>query len=252
MAHFIMAFAPAEPGKPHPAPWKSARGGITFDILAELHVPASFAPPNWFDRLNTIWWLAALMRLHVTPLVRVPAVAASSFSTMRDGPGDPRVWLIEAEPRGLVPMKDPPRAIHSDGMEWVRQHWLSGGELMNRHENFNIAFQAFDGCHHLKSPPLALVQLWGGLEQLFTTAAERKTRQLASRISAYFEPAGVSRVQLERHVRDLYAGRCSAAHETKVDSVDALLESYELLRRILMRMIEDNHVLSKQELEILA
>src|SRR6266478_1539133 len=39
MAPFLMAFAPAAPGKPHPAPWKPAKGGLAIDITAELFVP---------------------------------------------------------------------------------------------------------------------------------------------------------------------------------------------------------------------
>jgi hypothetical protein len=54
MAPFLMAFSPAIPGKPHPAPWKSAKGGLAIDITAELFLPTDVrATP--LDRLNTIW-----------------------------------------------------------------------------------------------------------------------------------------------------------------------------------------------------
>ena len=39
MAPFLMAFAPAPPGKHHLAPWKAASGGLGYDVLAELRVP---------------------------------------------------------------------------------------------------------------------------------------------------------------------------------------------------------------------
>lgn len=35
----MMAFARASEGKPHPAPWRAARGGYGYDIEAELAVP---------------------------------------------------------------------------------------------------------------------------------------------------------------------------------------------------------------------
>lgn len=63
MAPFLMAFSPAKQGGPHPAPWSAVKGGLGFDIHVELHVPASFRIPNFYDRLNTVWLITALMRL---------------------------------------------------------------------------------------------------------------------------------------------------------------------------------------------
>jgi hypothetical protein len=61
MAPYMAAFAPASRGEPHPAPWRAVAGGFGFDIFAELFVPLEFQPPKWFDRLNTVWWFAALI-----------------------------------------------------------------------------------------------------------------------------------------------------------------------------------------------
>lgn len=36
MSPFLMAFAPAPPGGHHPAPWRAASGGFSFDVNAEL------------------------------------------------------------------------------------------------------------------------------------------------------------------------------------------------------------------------
>ena len=52
-APFLMAFSPAPPNGSHPAPWAAVKGGLSLDITYELHVPESFSPPNFFDRLNT-------------------------------------------------------------------------------------------------------------------------------------------------------------------------------------------------------
>ena|SRR2546427_9943145 len=61
MAPFMMAFAPAPPRKPHPGPWKAAKGGIYIDITAELFFPA-ITSIQQLDRMNTVWWIVALMR----------------------------------------------------------------------------------------------------------------------------------------------------------------------------------------------
>ena len=38
-APFMAAFTPAPPGGHHPAPWKAATGGFSFDITAQLRMP---------------------------------------------------------------------------------------------------------------------------------------------------------------------------------------------------------------------
>src|SRR5437879_369040 len=79
MAPFLMAFSPAEKGKAHPAPWSAVQGGLEFDILIELHIPSTFAGSHFFDRLNTIWWIAALIRLRGATAAHVPVIADRHF-----------------------------------------------------------------------------------------------------------------------------------------------------------------------------
>ena len=52
MAPFLMASSPAKPGAAHPTPWSAVKGGLGFDISLELHVPATFKLPSFFDRLQ--------------------------------------------------------------------------------------------------------------------------------------------------------------------------------------------------------
>src|SRR5258707_6908388 len=75
MAPFLMAFAPASPGKPHPAPWKAAKGGINIDITAELFLPATCNLEH-LDRINSIWWIVSLLRLRATALVFTPVISS--------------------------------------------------------------------------------------------------------------------------------------------------------------------------------
>src|SRR5947209_3107454 len=60
---------------------KTAHGSFGFDITAEIFVPKEFEPPSWFDRPNTVWWIASLLRLRATPRVRVPVLSNVSFKT---------------------------------------------------------------------------------------------------------------------------------------------------------------------------
>lgn len=252
MAPFLVAFKRPEEGQPHPAPWKAAQGGFAFDIVGELYIPLHFQPPEWFDRLNTIWWIAALMRLHLSPLLRVPAVANQSFSGMLQSQQECHIWPVEAQPRQLVPEPSPERVITQHGLKWVQSHWLSGANLMAQHDNFNIAFQAFDQCVFVSSSSLALIQLWGALEQLFSTSRNQKAFQLASRISAYLEQEQMLREGLYDRITELYREKRSpAAHGTPVREAEPLWETYALTKRVLTKTIQSNHVPTRSEIEAL-
>jgi hypothetical protein len=250
MAPLLMAFAPAPTGGHHPAPWKAVRGGMAFDIVAEIHVPANLLLEDWFDQLNTIWWIAALMRLRVSPLTRVPVIAARPLSTLSEASeAEATVWPIEVNPSQLVPVQEAATLARRQDLEWIAAFWLPSGRLVRSNENLNTAFQAFDQCIWTISPALALVQLWGALERIFTTAHHQKTLQLSSRISAYLESDPEARAQLAEDVVTLYRARSSCAHGNPTSKADPLYGTYALLRRVLFKIIEQNHVPSTDELE---
>ena len=250
MAPFLLAFAPAEPGKPHPAPWKPASGGLAFDIHAELHIPLDLAVlPQWFDRLNTVWWVTALMRLKASPLIFVPVISNESFSAVPSLDHEPRFWPIEVHLRRLMPEPSPARTTTLDALTWVRDHWIRAGVLMHDNDTFNVAFQAFDQTNWTSSPSLALVSLWGALERLFCPSQHEITFRISATIAAYLEGPGKTRVALYKQVRNLYKARSKVAHGSKVDDAKPLIETYALMKRVLVRIIGDDHIPTTDELE---
>jgi hypothetical protein len=180
MAPYLAAFTPAESGKPHPAPWKAVSGGMGFDIEAELYVPPDFSLPNWFDRVNTIWWFVALIRLKASNLATVPVVANKSFAEIPLLTDEPYFWPIEMKPSRLVPVDKPSKTLDESDLQWIRHHWLAGGKLMNENDDFNLALQAIDQSIWSHSSSLALVSLWGALERLFSPSHV----ELSFRVSA--------------------------------------------------------------------
>ena len=102
MAPFLMAFAPPAPGKHHPGPWKSARGGLGIDITAELFLPLSYRSEH-LDRLNTIWWIVSLLRLRVGASVFVPVVSSERLSSIPSIAQEPELLPIEIHFQRLVP-----------------------------------------------------------------------------------------------------------------------------------------------------
>jgi hypothetical protein len=248
-APYMAAFARAQPGKPHPAPWKAVSGGIAFDITTELCVPKDFAIEEWFDRVNTVWWVLALTRLKATTLATVPVVASAPFAEIPKMSSEPSFWPIEMSPRHLVPDRGRTSEIHLDALSWLRQHCFTGGRLMHAHEDFNVAFMAFDYSIWAGSTALGLLNLWGALESLFSPARAELCFRIPAAIATFLAPPGAARHTRYKEIKRLYDARSSAAHGRMDDPSDAFTKTYELLRDCLTAMLEQNSVPSKQELE---
>jgi hypothetical protein len=97
--------------------------------------------------------------------------------------------------------------------------------------------------------PLALVSLWGALERLFTREKTELRFRVSANMAAYLEPPGLGRVALFRVVRGLYDRRSEAAHGSGDGGDESVTQTYTLLRRVLFRMIEEEHVPSREDLE---
>jgi hypothetical protein len=248
MAPFMMAFSPAEPGQPHPPPWRAAKGGFGFDILAQVHVPRDFAAAQWFDRLNTVWWFVALLRFRATPFLLVPVVANGPFA---DGGGgdDIHFWPVEVEPRLLLVEQNASHEIREDDLAWIKQHWWSGGKLMHQSGEFNLLFQACAQCIFARNPPLALLSLWGALEGLFSPAKAELRFRVSANIAAFLEAPGRGRLELQKKVAKLYDARSQAAHGGSHLPANALADSYALTKRVITKVIESDHVPSREDLD---
>jgi hypothetical protein len=249
MAPYLAAFAPAEAGKPHPPPWKAISGGVGFDIQAELFIPLDFTPSHWFDRVNTVWWLVALIRLKASNLATVPVIANKPFADIPLSEEEPYFWSIEMKPSRLVPVEKPSKAIDELDLNWIGNHWFSGGKLMNENDDFNLAFQAIDGCIWSHSSSLALVSLWGALERLFSPSHFELSFRVSATIASYLEAPGEERLACYRRIKKLYDARSKAAHGSQLDESKALFETYALLKRALIKMMEEKHVPTREQLE---
>jgi hypothetical protein len=248
-APYIAAFSPAEKGKPHPAPWKAVSGGMSFDIQAELEIPSEFTLPNWFDRVNPVWWFAALLRLKASNMAMIPVIANKSFGEIATSKDEPSFWSIEIKPSRLLLVENPNTDLGETDLQWIQKYWVSGGDLMNKNDDFNLAFQAIDSCVWSNSQSLALVSLWGALERLFSPSHYELSFRISATIASYLEPPGKERHEFYRRVKKLYDARSKAAHGSPLEESKSLFETYELLKRALVKMIEENHVPSRNELE---
>jgi hypothetical protein len=249
MAPFLMAFAPAERGRPHPAPWRGAKGGFGFEIHAQVHVPREFKPSEWFDRLNTVWWFVALLRFRASPLVIVPVVASGPFAKAKDDAEEIHFWPMEVEQRLLMVEEKASHEIREDDLNWIRRHWWDAGKLMNRNREFNLLFQACTQCVFTRNAALALLSLWGALEGVFSPSKTELRFRVSANIAAYLEPPGLARLELQKKVAKLYDARSHAAHGGAELPKEALRESYALTKRVITKVIEANEAPKREELD---
>lgn len=251
MAPFIAAFSPPGPGGHHPAPWSAAEGGFGFDIHVQLHVPASFAISNWLDRDDTIWWIAALLRLVGVPFITVPVVSNAPFASIPELKHQPQLRPMEVTRRILEPAEESNRVLRDEDLSWVRDHWIEGGFLMRSNNKLNTAFRAFDSAMTQGKASLSLISLWGGLEQLFSPSPAELRFRVSAMIASFLEPPGPKRLSLYKRVLKLYNERSTAAHTASDVEVGPLLETYVLMRNALVRIIDENHVPTRDDLEAL-
>jgi hypothetical protein len=248
MAPFIMACAPAEKGRPHPAPWSAVSDGIRIDIYIQLYVPSSFELKNFFDRLNTVWWIAALMRLRGASRAHVPVIADRPFADIPASWKDARMLPVEVLPRRLADDSGISE-LSEDDLQWLKDVWVHGGHLMDKSPNFNNAFQAFDSAGDMPTRAVSLLALWGALEHLFSPAKQELRFRVSANIAAYLERPGPARLALHQRLLKLYDARSMVAHGTRLKIPDAWSETYTVANRILMTMLMRGEVPSKEGLE---
>jgi len=248
MAPFLMAFNPAPVNAAHPGPWAAVKGGLNIDINAELYIPTSFSASG-FDRLNTVWWITSLFRLSLSPRIHVPVITNRPFKEVPNDCQNADLLPIEAFTHGHHgTLYQPVNARESS--EWVVRTWQRAQPLM-KNARFHDTYQALDTIWSTPSPSLALLTLWGALENLFSPAKQELRFRVSSNIACYLEPYGSRRLELQRKLLRLYDARSSAAHGTSKEFGNALVETQDIARRAMHKMLETLHVPTKDELDAL-
>lgn len=217
-------------------PWKAASGGLGFDIEFEIEIPLGERPTN-FTRINTIWWIASLIRLHQAIGLRVPVVSSISFSTIAAARDEPILWPVEMSPRQWIFDRTPGTEIQESTLQWLKTHWQSAATLMDT-PAFNVAFQAFDQAMWSHPIGSALLMIWASVEALIRPGDKDITRTLASCIATYLEPPGAKRERLFTIVRDLYRLRGFTVHAAEPPTEQTIRQTFAVVRRCYIRAFE--------------
>ena len=121
--------------------------------------------------------------------------------------------------------------------------------MYQSHAEFRLAIDALDHGQFEPNPSLSLVALWGAIEALFSPSTSELKFRVSSLVASFLEPPGSSRLLKQRRVAALYDQRSAAAHGKPKHTPEHLLESFELMRALLIRITELGEVPTKAQLE---
>lgn len=245
----IMAFARAPEGKPHPAPWRAAGGGYGYDILIELAVPKDEALPGGLNADDTVWLIAALLRLAEHLYLMVPVVSDTPFANAAAAAREPILRPFEIEPRFLQTTESSEPHLDPQHLAWVQSVWPGTAELLRTCSRFHMALRAADACTINGRRASALLTAWGALEELFAPSRAELRFRVSAHIAAYLEPPGPKRLHLFKSVADLYNSRSRAAHSAHDADVSELIKSVVILRNALVQMIAEGGVPTQADFE---
>ncbi|HDR9033363.1 TPA: hypothetical protein QDB07_000812 [Burkholderia vietnamiensis] len=249
MSSYTMAFnPPTAPGKRHPAPWKATTRHDAFDVHAELVVPSGYKPPGDLDPFDVARILTSVLRLVIEPDVRFLVHSTHSLS---------QIATLDDQSISISPVETTRQYIElalvnplADDVRWgwVRRYWPHAVTLMATHADFRLAMEAFELSTFVPHNALTLVSLWGALEALFSPSTSELRFRVSVLIASYLHPPGEARLARQREVFDLYDKRSAAAHGKPKHNTTHLVQTFNILQCVLVKMIESNEVPSKTAL----
>lgn len=246
-APFLAGFLPRPPRAAVDVPWRSELR--SFDVVAQLHVPEGASPLRDLNRVDTVWWLAVLLRLKATPRLTVVALSSEPFG------GDPRIWRgaafrpIEAEPRQVDSDPSAPVAVRQEDLEWVRDHWLSGAELISERPELRRAVRFFDQSFFAPGTPQALQAVWDSLAALFLPDPEDDGRRLAANLAVFLDVPAGERDPFLRAAGELLDARLASLEGATEGLEEPLGKTCALAKRTLVRIFESGWVPTLREME---
>lgn len=180
----------------------------------------------------------------------MPVISNLSFSTAATAADNETRFLpLEIETR-YFPLEAPEGIVLTpDRLSWVREHWSTAIEMRENHAELRLAMDALDRGQFIPNYALTIVSLWAALEALFSPAKTELRFRVSALIASYLKESGEERQNLHKRIMRLYEDRSAAAHGLANSRPEGLLETFELLRQVVLKMIGERHVPSKEDLE---
>lgn len=237
-AAFILAFSPpAKPTAPHPGPW-AAIDAKSLTILVEAKLDAGSSPLG-FDRLNTLWFLLALLRLRLALPLQMIAVADRPFQEVPRNTETANVLPVELNLSHLLTA--PPRLPTEVDLVWVRDNIEKAARLM-KEPIFNRTMQTLDHAVAIQSSGAGIVIAWAAVETLIRPGSRQITDRLCRALAAYLNPPGPTRDRAFNEIAACYAARGGAVHAGDLPEADEFHAAFRLARAAIIQCIEDGQL----------
>ncbi|HEY3697228.1 hypothetical protein [Phenylobacterium sp.] len=246
----LMAFAPAPPGKLHPAPWRAAKGGFTYDITVQLYVPNA-AGAGGFAGEDALRLFLAFLRIGDAPYASAPVLCDMPFAKAAHSKAEPNISMFEVEPRIFKIAEGRSDALSPERIKWLKKGWPKAAELLRQEPKLLTALQACDLSGVRGHGSASLLAIWGALEQLFAPARTELRYRVAANMACYLEPRGPDRLETFKRLQKLYDQRSAAAHGVVEPDKSVLTESWVLLRNALMKILQEGKVPRQDDFEAL-
>lgn len=235
IAPLIMAFSPPEkPHSPHPGPWAALREvGVTVQSEAKL---AAGVSPLGFDRLNTLWFLVALLRLRLALPLQMLVLADRPLQAV---PANVEVAnLLPVELNLSQLLTAPLRVPTETDLVWVRENIGTAAKLMTD-PIFNRAMQTLDEAVAISNPGAGIVIAWASIETLIRPGSQRITDRICRALAAYLKQPGPARDRLFGEIAASYEARGGAAHAGAPPEAQQFHTAFRLARETVMKTIEE-------------
>jgi hypothetical protein len=218
-------------------------------MRTEIVVPENYQHPR-LSRFEVARTIVGLIRIFVNPEVAMIFASEhplSSFPELDKSGEALKGRVVEVLPRHFGLKLVEPMSMEDLG--WVKKNWSTAANLRSSSSEFAFAMDVLDIGQFVPSTAMALVSIWGALEAIFSPAMAELRFRVSAMIAAYMEPPGDERLAHQKKIAKLYDMRSAAAHgKPKHDNAD-LLASFELLRMVLIKIIEHKGIPSKDDLE---
>jgi hypothetical protein len=245
----VLAFAqPASPNTHHPGPWQATTRNDGIDVRAELEIPFAAAKAVRLRPQEVARVVVTLIHFFTEPNAQLVLLTPCPLASLPQRPVNdaPVAHVLSVQPEWFTIGRRDAAAPYKFG--GVRDTWQAACALFASSPKFRLAIEAFDLARFVPTA-LGLVALWGALEALFCDSQNEITFKLSTFIAAYLEPPGQDRCNRQKRVAKLYGKRSLAAHGKPKHAPDDLLESCEIMRACLLRMIQTGRVPTKTDLE---
>ena len=250
MAPFMMSFYPSTPEKPLATPYKPVLGGVNYDIHAELYIPVDQKIGSGINVIDTIIIFVALLRLKVSPSIKIPIISNTPFSKAKEASDDEVKFIpLEIESRQYALEHNEGRKVNRERFNWIEQHWRTAFKLLKSSKELLLSLQSLDQIQFSKNHSLSLISLWGALEALFSPSRAELRFRISSLIAAYMFEPGQMRLDIQKSIAKLYDARSKAVHGDPSNDTENLFETFTLLANVFFRIIEEGKVPTKDDLE---